>query len=45
MPCYALKFTSQILHDMKDFIKLHELDKFFEDSNFGYNFIDLQKLV
>ena len=35
----------QVLHKMKDLIKLHNLDKFLQDSNFGSNFIDFQKLV
>ena len=34
-----------ILHQMKDIIKLHNLDKFFNDSRFDSNFRDLQKLA
>ena len=36
---------AQVSHDMKDFLKLHELEKFLEASNFGYNFIDLERLM
>ena len=41
----ALQFTSRVLYQMKDLIKLHNPDKFLEDSSFGSNFRDLQILA
>ena len=41
----ALQLTPQVLHKMKDLIKLHNLNKFLKDSKFGSNFIDLQKIA
>ena len=38
-------FLSPILHLMKVLIKLHNPDKFLEDSSFESNFRDLQKLA
>ena len=35
----------QVLRQMKEFIKLHNPDKFREDSSFGSHFRDLQKLA
>ena len=42
MPSDALQFVPQVLHQVKALIKLHNPDKFFEDSSFGSNFRDLQ---
>ena len=36
---------SQVLYQMKDFLKLHNPGKFLEGSSFGSDFRDLQKLV
>ena len=41
----ALQFMSRVLYEMKDLIKLHNPDKFLEDSNFVSNFRDLQILA
>ena len=45
MPFGALRFTPQVLHQMKGFIKLHNQGKFLKDSSFGSHFRDLQKLA
>ena len=42
---HALSFALRVLHQMKGLIKLHNRDKFLEDSSFGSNFRDLQKLA
>ena len=41
----ALQFTPRDLHQMKGLIKLHNPDRFLEDSSFGFDFRDLQKLT
>ena len=45
MPSDSLQFTPWVLDQMKDLIKLHNSDKFLEDSSFGSNLGDLQNLA
>ena len=39
------KLRLEFCHQMKGLIRLHNPDKFLEDSSFGSNFRDLQKLA
>ena len=45
MPSDVLEFMPQVLHQMKGLIKLHNPDKFLEDSSFDSNFRDFHKLA
>ena len=42
---HLIWFTPQVLHPMKDLIKLHNPDKFLQRISFGSHFRDLQKLA
>ena len=44
-PSGALQFTPRVLRQMKGVIKLHNPEKFLEDSSFGSHLSDLQKLA